>query len=171
MTEEDKARGRKMKTPEVMEVLRKHCRKKGAIYLEELRAGAGFGVDSERRIDSWSIQAEPSKKHERVAYEVKVSRADFRADMRKPQKQRPARLVSNRFFYVSPEGLIKPAELPVWAGLLEVREVSLYGERSLELVPTVAAPLFETEPPNWSFVVSLVRHAAKHAGTERFGQA
>ena len=104
----------------IMTALRDHFRGESWIYLEELRAGAGFGIDAQRRFDAWAIATAPSKGNERIAFEVKVSRGDFKRDLRKPLKQRPARLSSNRFFYVAPEGIIAPDDLPVWAGLWEL---------------------------------------------------
>lgn len=156
-----------MKTEQVMQGLRRYARNVDALYFEELRAGAGWGMDSQRRIDAWTIGTAPSKGNERTAYEVKVSRSDFRKDMRSPHKQRPARLFSNRFYYVAPEGLIKPTELPLWAGLLEATIAQDHEWLSL----AVPAPFFETEAPSWRFAVSLARHAAKHSGTDRFGAA
>jgi len=73
-----------------------------------------------------------------VEYEIKVSRADFKADARKqvtagryssrhrtaPLKHDLLRTGStrgpNRFYYVTPLGLITPEELPEFAGLIEV---------------------------------------------------
>ena len=62
--------------------------------------------------------------------EVKVSREDFKADFKKHRKhqiladktdryndRRP-----NRFIYACPEGMIKPKELPPYAGLVYVPE-------------------------------------------------
>ena len=66
-----------MKTPQIMEALRKHFAGDSWIYLEELRAGSGFGVDSSRRFDAWAIETAPSKGNKRIAMEVKVSRSDF----------------------------------------------------------------------------------------------
>lgn len=58
-------------------------------------------------------------------YEIKLSRADFRADFQKQAKHAAlrARATScpNYFFYVAPAGLIPPAEVPSYAGLIEVR--------------------------------------------------
>lgn len=72
-------------------------------------------------------------------YEVKLTRSDFFADTKKAQQVFPRpygtpvvmenkhelMLMSTRgpvqFWYVTPEGLIKPEELPVWAGLIELR--------------------------------------------------
>ena len=42
--------------------------------------------------------------HMRVGYEVKVSRSDFQADLRKPHEHRRARAVCHRFYYVAPKG-------------------------------------------------------------------
>lgn len=155
-----------MKTADLMTALRWYNRCKGALFLTELRAGAGYGTDSQRRIDAWSIQTAPSKGNHRVAYEVKASRGDFTRDLRQPQKQRPARLLSNQFYYVAPQGLIKPEDLPLWAGLLECKQPEA-ASGQFYLTRTVDAPFFETEPPSWRFVVSLIRHAAKHSGTDR----
>lgn len=57
-------------------------------------------------------------------YEVKVSRADFRADKLKQKhgKSKYDVLLSgkrvNYFSYVCPKGLISPDEVPEWAGLI-----------------------------------------------------
>ncbi len=55
--------------------------------------------------------------------EVKVSRADFRADFKKIEKHnilasRAEGLRPNYFAYAVPEGLIKPDEVPEYAGLI-----------------------------------------------------
>jgi len=71
-------------------------------------------------------------------YEVKLTRADFKADTKKarralgvypPQLEFKHMLLRqasergpNRFYYVVPEGMIALNELPEWAGLIEVRE-------------------------------------------------
>jgi hypothetical protein len=80
--------------------------------------------------DAWHFQ----KNGYCTEYEVKVSRADFKNDAKKQQRYRwgdcrgapkHARLQlgdeagPNRFWYVTPPGLIKPDELPEFAGLLE----------------------------------------------------
>jgi len=53
-----------------------------------------------------------------VVVEVKVSRSDFLADARKPHRVDPARGVGRWRYYLCPEGLIDPAELPDRWGLL-----------------------------------------------------
>ena len=51
--------------------------------------------------------------------EVKVSRADFLADAKKPHRLDPALGIGRYRYYLAPEGLIKPEELPERWGLIE----------------------------------------------------
>jgi hypothetical protein len=57
-------------------------------------------------------------------YEVKISRADFKADLKKNEKHRTyqeGHLVThipNRFYYACPEGLLREEEIPSYAGLV-----------------------------------------------------
>lgn len=52
--------------------------------------------------------------------EVKVSRADFLADAKKPHRLHSALGIGTYRYYLAPEGLIKPEELPERWGLIEV---------------------------------------------------
>lgn len=60
--------------------------------------------------------------------EIKVSRADFLADLRNKTekheilKDTQNRMKPNRFFYAVPEGLVQPEEVPEYAGLIWVTE-------------------------------------------------
>lgn len=117
-----------------------------AIFASELAFSGG-----DRRCDFWKISAHRSKGFEATAFEIKVSRGDFKRDTR--IKQREARLFSDRFYYVAPIGLIGKDELPDWAGLIEWD-----GSR---LKRTVAAPLRDKDSPTWELVVSLIRNSGK----------
>jgi hypothetical protein len=74
-------------------------------------------------------------------FEIKLTRADFKKDAEKIEKlnwkdrrsgktprTKYARLhladnqVPNKFFYVTPAGLVKPEEIPEWAGHIELDE-------------------------------------------------
>lgn len=55
-----------------------------------------------------------------VVCEVKVSRSDFLADAKKPHRNGEVLGVGQHRFYVAPQGLIKPDELPKDWGLVEV---------------------------------------------------
>lgn len=76
---------------------------------------------NERIIDALAVRCWGSGKgHERLAFEVKVSRADYGNET--PEKRAPAELSAHRCSYVVPAGLIRPDELPAGWGLVEVYE-------------------------------------------------
>jgi hypothetical protein len=56
-----------------------------------------------------------------VLVECKVTRADFLADRTKPFRQKSEQGVGSERFYLTPPALVKPDELPVGWGLLELR--------------------------------------------------
>jgi hypothetical protein len=56
-----------------------------------------------------------------VLVECKVSRADFLADAGKPFRMKPEEGMGSQRLYMSPSGMIRPEELPMHWGLLEVR--------------------------------------------------
>ena len=125
------------------------------IWLSELRVGCGYGPDSERIMDLWGISTKRPFVH--IAVEIKVSRGDFRSDLRSPLKQRRARLFANLFYYAAPSGLLTASDLPPWAGLLEVASgVGCYIK--------VKAPWFDSSPPTWSFVAHLLRIHGRDKG-------
>lgn len=57
---------------------------------------------------------------ERLAIEVKVTRADFLSDVRTPEKQAPWRELAHRHAYAVPAGLVRLDEVPAGSGLIEV---------------------------------------------------
>lgn len=119
-------------------------------FLDELRIGTGFGPEGEGRIDAWALNLWPSKKHQRISYEVKISRADFLHELKHPEKRSAALWLSNQFYFVTPAGLVRPEEVPPEAGLLEFDDggAGLYVRK---------APWRETPDPNWRFLSSIAR--------------
>lgn len=125
-------------------------------FFRELRGGPGWGAENEKRLDAWALGTWPSTGYERIAYEVKVSRSDFLAEIRQPFKRRFALRISNRFYFASPAGLIRPEEIPTEAGLFEVQP-----DGHLAIAPKVPAPWRDTPPPTWAFVASIARRALR----------
>lgn len=115
-----------------------------AIFATELAFCQGV-----RRCDLWTISANSSAGFKARAYEVKISRADFKRDT--AIKQREARLFSDQFYYVAPAGLVKPEEIPDWAGLIE------YVDGKFKTV--IHAPYRDKDAPTWELVVSLIRNS------------
>lgn len=140
----------------------------GEVFVEELRGGAGYGGCSEGYIDAWTMHPYPSKQNCRIAYEVKISRSDFLRDIKQPLKHRAALLFSNEFYFVAPEGMLGAEDLPLFAGLIEVKEYengTVEGRMGLDV--SVNAPWRDTSPPSWRFVVSLVRNIERREKTRR----
>jgi hypothetical protein len=74
---------------------------------------------TDRTIDALLVRNWSSKQgHERIAIEVKVSRADYRSET--PEKRAPAEVSAHRCAYAAPAGLIEPTTLPDGWGLIEV---------------------------------------------------
>lgn len=135
-------------------LLRRH--KPGAVARQELRIGCGYAGGADRSIDLWVIEAAATKGCPATSYEIKVSRADFQKDIKQPLKQRGARLFSDQFYFVTPPGLLRPEEIPDWAGLLEPSSKTnwLHWPTWREVVP---APIRSKDAPSWPLVVSMLR--------------
>ncbi|HEY1630813.1 MAG TPA: hypothetical protein VGF56_05825 [Rhizomicrobium sp.] len=102
-----------------------------------------------RRIDFWTLEPIGSAHFRACAYEIKVSRSDFLRDG--DDKQAGALQWSDRFWYVTPPGLVQLSELPDYAGLQEWD-----GER---FAVKRRAPMRQKAPPDWEFIVSLLRNS------------
>lgn len=162
-------------------ISRKHAGEEWAVF-HEFRCGTGFGKGNESRLDSLVLGLWRSNALIRIAYEIKVSRSDFLREVKAPLKQVPALRISNRFYYVTPPGLLKVEEIPPWAGLLEVRESDLDDapnwakeraarERWLKNYPymdktIVTAPDRIIEFEQASFIAALARRVSRREREE-----
>lgn len=132
---------------------------RSTILFPELRLGSGYCGVAQRRIDLFTISS--SEGNSTTAYEIKVSRADFKHDIQNDLKQRGARLYSNYFYYITPKGMLKIDEVPIWAGLLEI-DLDEYVENAhTPIKETVPAPLHSKAQPSWGLICSMVRHINK----------
>lgn len=124
------------------------------LFLRELRLGTGYSRDNcDQRMDAWVMHFWPSKSNISIAYEVKVTRSDFRHEIRKPAKRKHALLWSNRFSFVAPSGVIPHAEVPPECGLIEVSG----SPDSAKLHTAIAAPVRDCMWPTWLFFASVCR--------------
>lgn len=131
------------------------------IWFEELRLSSGLLWQG--RVDFMALNVSPAAGNKGTAYEVKVSKADFKKDTY--DKQRGARLYSDHFFYIAPVGVITPSQVPDWAGLKTVEWKCPSGRTPYLLIREVLpAPKRDKEPPSWGLVCSLVRNALRHGG-------
>ena len=102
-----------------------------------------------RRIDFFTLEPTASKQFRASAYEIKISRADFKRDCE--QKQLGALKWSDRFWYVTPPNLLNLSELPEWSGLQEWDGKTFRVRRK--------APPRRKAVPDWEFVVSMLRNS------------
>lgn len=147
-------------TQDVIDALRRrYPAKKGWATVAEVAVGGGLGayrvgdavLSSSQRIDFFAVGTWPTNNFERIAFEVKVSRSDFLREMASPSKREAAMLLSSRFFFAAPKGLIYPDEVPDGCGLLAMTCRGFTQE--------LAAPVRNEPPLPAAFVASLVRTA------------
>jgi hypothetical protein len=104
-------------------------------------------------------------------YEIKVTRADFRADARKSWRgvRKHERLAQHdvrgpsRFWYVVPQGLVPESEVPEWAGIIEGEAWECYGGQRYRLRRTRPAPRLHKEKVS----PKLLEHMA-HCAAQRY---
>ena len=157
----------KITAQDILEVLGKEPCRERLVFLE-LRLGAGYGGISERRIDAFTIETAPSKGHRTTAYEIKISRGDFRNDLKNPKKQRGARLFCDNFYYVTPPGLVTIDEVPVWAGLIEINPDAENWRDKEKII--VVAPQLDKERPTWGLLIAAARNLSKWSLAETMGR-
>ena len=84
--------------------------------------GAWDTINSLGEMDAFALNCWPSKHFRRVAYEVKVSRSDFKHELEQPRKRGGAEYFANECYFAAPAGIVKPEELPERWGLIEIAE-------------------------------------------------
>ena len=150
-----------IKANDIAGALRKKHKKD--MCFEELRGSSGFNLAS--RVDFYALNVAPSTGNRATAYEIKVSKADFKRDNH--GKQRAARLFSDQFFYIAPKGVIPHDDVPDWAGLIEVdwHCHNFKGAKPyLRLKEVVPAPKRDKDAPSWGLLVSMLRNDRRQHG-------
>lgn len=131
------------------------------VKITEFRLGSAYDGFSQQRCDLFAVS--PNKANRAICFEVKVSRSDFKNDIKKEDKQTPARCFCNEFYYCTPKALLKKDEIPVWAGLIEFdleQETikDIYGYNNVHAVYVKKAPAFDKVQPTWGMIVSAYRN-------------
>ena len=108
----------------------------GWLWFWELAAGR-----KDRRLDGLAINRWSSRAYERMAVEIKRSRGDFLAELKQPEKRQQTGAAADRFWIVTPAGLIEPPEVPGDCGLVWVDEdgraiIKRRAPRKAEKAPT-----------------------------------
>lgn len=143
----------------VAEIKRRHDGDKWLLVFE-LPTGTGMGgplTYAGSFVDAFALGAWPSMGGSATAYEMKASRADFLKELKAPRKRRAALRFSNRFYFITPQGIAKREEIPAECGLIEV-PVHLKLPLPLAIGNVVVeAPFRESIPPTWNFLTSVWR--------------
>ena len=126
-----------------------------------------FTVDflkSSRSIDVLTINSRPFKQYRIIAHEIKTSRNDFLYEIKHPEKRTLAIKYSNQFFFVTPQKLVKPSEIPIGCGLLEVMETQFRGTKFLTIDRIKNATISPAAPLPMSLMVHLLSKAYRSKG-------
>lgn len=134
------------------------------IIFPELRIGSGYCGVAQRRIDLFIISSNAG--NETTAFEIKASKQDFKKDLNNDLKQRGARLYANKFYYVTPKGLLKPEDIPLWAGLMEIDIEANEDSKHPTFSEPIPASLHSKAMPSWGLICSMVRHVNKDSGID-----
>lgn len=94
------------------------------VVMHEVRNGTGFR-SFVSYIDVMVLHLWPSGGLKRVAFEIKVDRHDFLAELNNPNKNQWARDYCHEFWYVGPKDVIKEAEVPSGSGWMEPQSTRL----------------------------------------------
>jgi hypothetical protein len=144
------------------------------LFFRELRVGTGRRNGNAQRLDGFALNSLPHTAMKRVCYEVKTSRADFLAELKRPLKRRIGMRYSNEFYFVTPARLVDLAEIPAECGLVEagvatpdewkrliVRQAGFFhfdADTRCYCMITVPAPWRDTPGPTWQLVAAMLRH-------------
>lgn len=130
------------------QLLELHPGDQWATYLE---LPNGTGGTKARTIDLYALHLWPSERFRSIAYELKISRADFRRELDDPTKRAPWEKLASEGWYVAPAGVIPMAEVPERWGLME------WTGRAWRRPKRAQQRVIEAWPP--SFVASLARRS------------
>ena len=85
-----------------------------------------------------------------IAYEIKISRADFLSEIETPNKREAAMDWFSQFYFATPSGLVKPEEIPAGCGLIEIFHNKNYRE-------TKGAEKRYLHQPDWPLMIQIGR--------------
>jgi hypothetical protein len=149
-----------MDAREIVEILkRRYSPDRGWMFFTELT----ISTHQTRRLDGFAFRIDTIKNKEpsdapfleRVAFEIKVDRNDWKNELKEPNKRIPAMEISHKFYFVAPAGVIPDHQIPDECGLLEVTAEK-------RLVTTIESPYHPSVPPDWGLVAGMLRCIEKN---------
>lgn len=151
-----------------------HTARSEWLFLRELRVGTGRQNGNAQRLDAFALNSLPHTAMKRVCYEVKISRADYLAELKSPLKRRIGMRYSNEFYFVTPAHLVEISEIPAECGLIEAglatadefrrllgRQAGFFSfdaaTRQYCMI-RVPAPWRDSPGPTWQLVAAMLRN-------------
>ncbi|GGY87931.1 hypothetical protein [Shewanella fodinae] len=139
-----------MRTAEIKAALRsRFCAPEWAVFFE---VGDGTGTNQRRWADAVAMNMWPSRGLEIHGFEIKVSRSDWTRELKNPEKSAKVQQYCDRWWIITPKGIVKPEELPPTWGLYEVSE-------SGTIRQITAAPLLASVAVTRQFMAAMLRRA------------
>lgn len=114
----------------------------------------GTGARAKRYADAVAMGLWPSHGLEINGIEIKISRSDWKRELKDHRKADEIARYCHRWWVAAPKGVVPVDELPTPWGLLELQDNGKLRQR-------VAAPKQEPVTPDRSFVASMLRRAAQ----------
>jgi len=129
-------------------------------YMEHVRSHSGF--DAQSTIDALAIHLWRSRQHEIHAFEVKVSKADFRRELADEQAKSAIWREWVEFFWiVAPNSVVPKDELPAEWGLLVTWRDGLRVAKQATRLREKPLGWYPCEPIPRPIVASMLRAAVK----------
>ena len=141
------------------------------LFATEVRTTSGYGGGGQggnngvRYIDAFAMHLWPSKNFHRIAYEIKITKADFLHELEQPTKRCQAVYLSDEFFFVLAPGIYDRTDTPrdtvAECGIMEVSE-----EGSIKIVRRALSRYQRDDNGAWPmpiwFMASFARRARDH---------
>lgn len=139
----------------IIEALSKRYAPPEYAFLTEVRNSVGF-QSKVRTADAMAMSLWPSRGLYMTGFEVKVSRADWKKELRSPEKAEELARYCKHWFVACPENLIPIDEVPSGWGLISVGD----GGKLKYLKPAPELP--STQEPTWILFASLMRDVVEN---------
>ena len=128
------------------------------VFLCDVANGTGDNIS--RRADAIAMNMWPSRGLEIRGFEVKVSRADLKSELKTPEKADAIARFCDTWWLATPAGLVKDSEVPLAWGLIEV---SVKNDVMNARIKKQAIPNDSRIEPSRNFVAAMSRAAAADA--------
>lgn len=127
----------------------------GGQYALMFEVSNGTGLQIKRYADAVAMGMWASHGMEVEGIEIKISRSDFKNELKDHQKSDEIMRYCNRWWLAAPKGLVMPDELPSTWGLIELHENGVLRQK-------VAAPKLSPIPLDKPFIAAMLRRGAQH---------